>query len=101
MQTLFQFVTLDNWAAISRMVTAKNPYMQIFFIAYIIVTAFTILSLLTGVVSEHILKVTKNDEDELKKQQGEELKKVSEEMLELFKKADTDNSGTIGRSEFK
>lgn len=101
MKTLFQFVTLDNWAAIARMVTAKEPNMQIFFIFYIIVTAFTILSLMTGVVSERVLMETKEQEDAMKAQRDQQLREFMEEVQNLFEAADTDGSRTISRVEFK
>lgn len=101
MKTLFQFVTLDNWAYIAGMVTVKIPSMQFFFIFYIIVTAFTILSLMTGVVSEHILKVAKDQEEGMRQRHDKELKEFMEGVKTLFDAADVDKSRSISRGEFK
>lgn len=101
MKTLFQFVTLDNWASIARMVTEKQPSMQFFFILYIILTAFTILSLLTGVVSEHILMVAKDQEEGMKARRDEELHQFMDDVKALFDAADVDGSRSISRTEFK
>merc|ERR1719456_1995824 len=100
MTTLFQFVTLDDWSAIARVVTARKPELEIFFIFYIMLTAFTVLSLLTGVVAEHMLDVSRKEEDNQEKEKHEELKAFLAELEELFQLADADNSGTISREEF-
>jgi len=49
--TLFQLMTLEAWTSeIARPVMATYPYAWIFFIMFILVTTFTILNLLIGVV---------------------------------------------------
>merc|ERR1711976_834371 len=70
-------------------------------ITYIMITAFTILSLMTGVVSEHISNYTKDQEDEMKKEHQAELEHFMDTIQDLFKTADHDHSNTISRSEFK
>lgn len=100
MTTLFQFVTLDDWSRIARCVTKSQPFMQIFFIIYILITAFTTLSLLTGVVSEQILAATKKEEEE-QTERREEQNQFFREVKKMFKKADHDDSHTITRQEFQ
>merc|ERR1719316_1436628 len=100
MTTLFQFVTLDDWSRIARAVAQHEPFMNIFFILYILITAFTTLSLLTGVVSEQILAATKKEEVE-QQERHEEQMKFFQEVKRMFKKADHDDSHTISRQEFQ
>jgi len=62
MLTMFQFVTLDNWSDISALVAKELPFMPLFFIGYILTTAFVMIALLTGVVSEHVATVSQDAE---------------------------------------
>mmetsp|Transcript_3722 Transcript_3722/g.8035 ORF Transcript_3722/g.8035 Transcript_3722/m.8035 type:complete len:516 (-) Transcript_3722:58-1605(-) len=62
--TFFQFITLDNWSYISRLVTDTEPVMWIFFMLYVIIQSFAILALLTGVVCDHLEDVGTAQKDE-------------------------------------
>lgn len=72
--TLFQFLTLDNWSSITREVTDTLPWMRIFFVAYVSIAAFAMLSLLTGVIVDHMTEVSAMQQEEGKAEQEEELK---------------------------
>jgi voltage-gated sodium channel len=49
--TLFQIMTLEDWAAgIVRPVMEKHPYAWLFFIPYIVVVTFAVLNLFIGIV---------------------------------------------------
>eukprot|EP00929_Paragymnodinium_shiwhaense_P008302 TRINITY_DN112250_c0_g1_i1.p1 TRINITY_DN112250_c0_g1~~TRINITY_DN112250_c0_g1_i1.p1 ORF type:complete len:521 (+),score=147.70 TRINITY_DN112250_c0_g1_i1:181-1743(+) len=73
MVTLFQFITLDDWSAISRQVVNTKPWMQLVFDAYIFTAAFAILSLLTAVVADHMSEVSQNEKDQAEKQKDQAL----------------------------
>lgn len=72
--TLFQFLTLDNWSFITREVTDTMPWMRIFFVAYIFIAAFAMLSLLTGVIVDHMTEVSAAQAEEGKAEKDEELR---------------------------
>mmetsp|Transcript_112673 Transcript_112673/g.318342 ORF Transcript_112673/g.318342 Transcript_112673/m.318342 type:complete len:489 (+) Transcript_112673:164-1630(+) len=61
--TLFQFLTLDNWSALSAQVIEQMPAMQVFFIMFVIFGSFVILSLLTGVMADHMNQVREKEEE--------------------------------------
>mmetsp|Transcript_83282 Transcript_83282/g.258582 ORF Transcript_83282/g.258582 Transcript_83282/m.258582 type:complete len:319 (-) Transcript_83282:86-1042(-) len=67
MITMFQMVTLDNWADICGLVGKRSYAMNLFFIAYTLMTAFAMIALLTGVITENVNSVSsagqKEDED--------------------------------------
>lgn len=101
MVTLFQFVTLDDWSSVAREVMDTEPLMMLVFQFYILIAAFTILSLLTGVVSERILQVTKEDEAQEDAQREQESLKFVKKCKELFHQADVDHHKVITRQELE
>ena len=48
--SLFQIMTLENWPDIARYVMAKHPAAWIFFVVYILLTAFAVLNLFIGII---------------------------------------------------
>jgi len=72
--TLFQFLTLDNWSWVTRQVTDSLPWMRPVFNAYIFLGAFAVLSLLTGVVADHMSKVSEVQHDVAADRQQKDFK---------------------------
>jgi len=100
MVTLFQFVTLDDWSSVAFSVTQDNPMLYIFFILYIMLTAFTVISLLTGVVAEHMLEVTKEDDMAEEGEKQTRWFEMVEKIGDMFSMGDIDDDGMISREEF-
>jgi voltage-gated sodium channel len=50
MLTLFQIMTLEDWANIARPVMEHYPYAWMFFVSYILVSTFVIMNLFIGVM---------------------------------------------------
>lgn len=48
--TLFQFLTLEGWPDVARPVMDKMPYAWLYFIPFIVLTTFTTLNLLFGII---------------------------------------------------
>jgi voltage-gated sodium channel len=49
--TLFTVMTLEGWVDdVVRPILAKHPYAWIFFISFIVVTTFTVLNLIIGII---------------------------------------------------
>jgi voltage-gated sodium channel len=48
--TLFQIMTMEGWADIARDIMAQSPFAWIFFLAFILVSTFTVLNLFIAVV---------------------------------------------------
>lgn len=64
MNTLFQFLTLADWSSITRLVAKQNQLMMFFFLGYVICAAMVILSLLTGVLADHVNSIREGEEEE-------------------------------------
>lgn len=101
MTTLFQFVTLDDWSHVARTVTDEEPIYFLFFVFYILITSFTILSVLTGVVSEKILSVSRGESDQMQKEAQEEREQLQGRASDLYKKAKRKSDGLIGKTQFR
>lgn len=52
--TLFQLMTLDDWANIVRPAAEASPYAYLYFIPFILVATFVVLNLFIGVIVESI-----------------------------------------------
>ena len=52
--TLFQLMTLDDWANIVKPAMEKHPYALLFFLPFILIATFVVLNLFIGVIVESI-----------------------------------------------
>merc|ERR1719161_72467 len=86
MTTLFQFITLDDWSYVAGKVTCVMPGMHFFFVAYVILTSFMVLSLLTGVVTDNICKLTSEDENNVDDDYHKAFEEFQEVVTDCFKK---------------
>ncbi len=78
--TLFQIMTGEAWSEVARAVMAVQPLAWVFFLAYIIVTTFTVLNLFIAVaVSAMQAQMPRHHEDE----QGAALAEILAELREL------------------
>ncbi|MGZ8158129.1 MAG: ion transporter [Methylobacter sp.] len=68
--TLFQLMTLEGWPDVARPVMEKLPHAWLFFIPFIIMTTFTTLNLLFGIIV-NAMEETKEEEARMElEQQG-------------------------------
>ncbi|KAF4653630.1 hypothetical protein FOL47_010419 [Perkinsus chesapeaki] len=100
MLTMFQLVTLENWPEIFY---ATNHYVSIIaltIIPFVFFMNFIIVSLMTGVILENVLEVSRTDYEE-KNRRNEEFRQAAFNHLhEVFKEADKDGRGWISEDEF-
>lgn len=101
MQTLYQYLTLDDWGNVSRLVAKQMPHMMLVFVMYVIVAAFVVLSLLTGVMAEHINAVRQAQEAEDKIEKKKKLKEAVRVFYKVFGRADLLHDGRLVRAEFE
>ena len=102
MLTLFQVITLDDWAnGIARHVMSNQPAMVIFFILFIIITSYGILNVVVGIIVERTLASAKVNEERNQRSQEKERTRVLHDLREIFEFADKDKSGTLTIDEFR
>eukprot|EP00929_Paragymnodinium_shiwhaense_P078883 TRINITY_DN40939_c0_g1_i2.p1 TRINITY_DN40939_c0_g1~~TRINITY_DN40939_c0_g1_i2.p1 ORF type:complete len:490 (+),score=139.70 TRINITY_DN40939_c0_g1_i2:94-1563(+) len=100
MFTLFQIMTMDNWAYLREQVNSVFPYMEIFFVFFIIFAAFVILSLLTGVMADHMDQVRIAEEEDEKRHDHEDLEITMHELKTEIMKAHKRKNPRISKEEF-
>lgn len=103
MRTLFVVITLNQWVDISYTLATRYNSFAVFMVAfaYIILTSFTMLSLITGVISEAMLSVQMADEV-AKLQEVEQNKAIFESgVAKVLQHMDTDGSGSLSRDEVR
>lgn len=75
--TLFQLMTLDDWANIVKPAMEQQPYALVFFMPFIIVSTFVVLNLFIGVIVDSIQTLRADEPDSPEEQrdnrQHEEL----------------------------
>jgi len=91
MWTMFQFVTLDNWSSIIALVSERMWVMKYFFLIYTLIASFALISLLTGVMAEHIMSESQNC---AKANSEEDIKRYIDNLQKCF---DARNRSTAGR----
>lgn len=102
MLTLFQIMTLDDWAnGIARHVMSNQPAMAIFFILFVIITSYGIMNVVVGIIVERTLASAKLNEERNQRNQEKERARVLHDLREIFEFADKDKSGTLTIDEFR
>jgi len=98
--TLFNFLTLADWSGVTRLVAKEEPSMTFFFLAYVIFAAMVILSLLTGVLADHMNTVREAEEKaEAEEARAQRAVAVKAE-LKAFRQADIHGRHMIGKEQF-
>lgn len=97
MFTLLQFVTMDDWAAVSALVIHYQPFMLVPFYLLIFFGAFVLLSLLTGVMADHINDVRRQADLEERRE-----KVLQHELsIKVTKEVDINGDESLDRDEFQ
>lgn len=103
MRTLFFIMTLASWDDIVLTISKQFNGFIVLGVAmfYIVLMAFSMVSLITGILSDAVITAQTNSE-ERKREEIEFGKKVfAEAVKDLFTLVDKDGSGTVNREEVK
>merc|ERR1719387_80101 len=94
-------MTLAEWDQICKITMEEYPAVVIFFVLYILVASYTMVSLITGVISESL--ITAQNEDEHNKIKAIEKGRIElkHQLQKVFEAMDDDNSGSISKVEMK
>jgi len=78
------------------------PISQLFFVLYMVMSSWAILSILMAVVSENLLQATRDRAEEVEEEERTFTEKRSEVKLkDLFQRADMNGNGQLTRKEFE
>lgn len=99
--TLFQVMTGDSWASmVARPVIQVQPWTWVFFVAFQAVAMLVLLNLVTAVIVENALEISKQDREMRLAQLREDQEQAASCLGDLFRELDVDNSGSIVRAEY-
>jgi len=95
------FGTVSSWSLLKFVpLFEEMPYLKPFFVLFYVYSAWALLAVMTGVVSENMIAIREQmlQED----RQKDELRRanITEHLLELFRNADIDGNGVVSREEF-
>jgi voltage-gated sodium channel len=100
MFTLFQVMTLDDWCDdIVRHVVHRQPAMALFFIAFLMLTAFGLMNVVVGIIVENTLAAAEVADSVVEQQQGQRRKKAIVKLEEILKMSDVDRTGEISKED--
>ena len=85
MYTLFQIMTLESWSmGIARPVMQAFPLAWMYFVPFILISAFTILNLFIGIIVNTMQSLHWEEEDRVRKEIEQRAHDEREEMLRLM-----------------
>jgi hypothetical protein len=99
MFSLFEIMAHPNLENVEPMMS-MGPGMVVFFIAFIILGSWSMLSLLTGVMSEHMIEKSATRKEEMKEEAQAKRRVFLKNLGRIFDLADEDKSGNLSREEF-
>jgi len=98
--SLFQMVTMDEWASkILRPVCWVYPMMMMFFFAFVFMTAYGLMNIVVGVIVRDALVQGRQNKAREKKMKSIREQKAAIQLRKFFKMIDQDQSGTIDLEE--
>jgi len=71
--TLFQMMTLDNWASICREVMETFPWAWLPFVAFVIISGFIVVNLIIAVICDAISSLHKDEKAKLQGNYGDQF----------------------------
>ncbi|OLQ10740.1 Cation channel sperm-associated protein 1 [Symbiodinium microadriaticum] len=96
------FGTVSSWSLMKFVpLFEEMPFLQPLFVVFYIYSAWALLAVMTGVVSENMIAI--RDQMQKEDEQREEKRKsmITKVLMELFREADVDNNGIVSRQEFE
>jgi voltage-gated sodium channel len=89
MYTLFQIMTLESWSmGIARPVMAAYPFAWLYFVAFIMVSAFTVLNLFIGIVVNAMQAAHWEEEDARRLDEENRAREERREILQTLRRLD-------------
>lgn len=86
--TSFQMLTFDNWAEIAREAMDEKPWAWVPFVAFVIISGFTVINLVIAVICDSISDLHEEDLDKLYRNVFQDLWHVDETASESVTKED-------------
>jgi len=96
------FGTISSWSLMKFVpLFDEMPFLRPFFVLFYVYSAWALLAVMTGVVSENMIAIREQMRREDEQRETRRKAMITNTLMELFKAADTDQSGTVSREEFE
>uniref|UniRef100_A0A7S2HVB5 EF-hand domain-containing protein n=1 Tax=Zooxanthella nutricula TaxID=1333877 RepID=A0A7S2HVB5_9DINO len=99
--SFFRVTTVDNWQSVVGPLVALVPLMKPFFVGYIMLCSWTMISILTAVASDSMIEATMNRKEMELQVQAEKQRNFESFLRHCFTQGDTDGNGVLDREEFE
>lgn len=96
------FGTMSSWSLLKFVpLFGEMPLLKPAFLVFYVYSAWALLAVMTGVVSENMIAIREQmlKEDEMREESRRSM--VTKLLIELFQEADADKSGTVSKEEFE
>jgi len=96
------FGTMSSWSLLKfAPMFPDMPWLKPTFVVFYVYSAWALLAVMTGVVSENMIAIREQmvKEDEAREEMRRSM--ITTTLLELFQETDSDHSGTMSRQEFE
>lgn len=101
MITLTRFMNGDDALGIIDALNSRLWYAWLFLWLFTAISTFCLLNLVTALIVQKALELTKGDDEELAKEKKKEAEREMAEFERMFMELDDDGSGTVSKEEFK
>eukprot|EP00927_Polykrikos_kofoidii_P031842 TRINITY_DN27285_c0_g1_i2.p1 TRINITY_DN27285_c0_g1~~TRINITY_DN27285_c0_g1_i2.p1 ORF type:complete len:589 (-),score=114.37 TRINITY_DN27285_c0_g1_i2:124-1890(-) len=101
-QSMFSlFGTVSSWSLLKFVpLFEEMPVLRPLFVTFYVYSAWALLAVMTGVVSENMIAIREQMIQEDKQKEEIRRARITEHLIEVFRQADSDGSGTVTREEF-
>ena len=100
MFSLFQVTTMDSWPDIAAPLLHRSLWWRMFFVIFIAFSAWTMISLVTAVVSDNVIQATQDRKEKQKEAQERRRKEFVDFLKICFVNADADGNQVLDKEEF-
>lgn len=100
MFTLFQVTTLDSWPEAAGPLLEQSVWWRVFFVVFIAFSSWTMISLVTAVVSDNVIQTTANNKEKQSEIEARRKQDFITFLQQSFEKADADGNGVLDHEEF-
>lgn len=95
------FGTMSSWSLVRFVPLFKEmPFLRPLFVLFYVYSAWALLAVMTGVVSENMIVIREQMVKEDEHREERRKTQITNLLIELFREADADHSGTVSRQEF-
>merc|ERR1719281_1022390 len=100
MLTLMMFATFDSVGTIYMAMIKRNPYLGIYFVAFMLLVSICLMNLVTAVIVEGSFEQASQDKEVAKAHKAQIIAKMMPKLREMFDNLDADGDGEITLDEF-